>query len=434
MNILSRLATAFAASALISLLPISTAYSEISDQKRTETYQQLEILANVLTIVQENYIEDLDPETSIEGAINGMLSSLDPHSSYLTPEDFRELQDQTQGTFSGIGIEVTIKDGALTIISPIEGSPGDAAGLKANDLIMKIDGVHTSELTSEQAIKKLRGKKGSKITISIFREGWNELHDIEIVRDLISLQSVKGYFITPGLAYTRISNFQSHTTKDFKKKLISLEKEAPLHGLILDLRNNPGGLLNQAVAISDLFLDEGLIVYTKGRSQEQNMTFNATDTDANYDFPIIILVNEGTASASEIVSGALQDHKRAIIVGTRSFGKGSVQTIIPLNGGNGIKLTTAKYYTPSGRSIQEKGIAPDVEVYQQSKSDANQKTSKEIIREENLKNHFANSGNESDETDKLIKPSVQKTLDKDTQLKAAYNILKSLCLFSEFRK
>lgn len=434
MNNLSRLATAFAALGLISLLPISTAYSEISDQKRTETYQQLEILANVLTIVQENYIEDLDPETSIEGAINGMLSSLDPHSSYLTPEDFRELQDETQGTFSGIGIEVTIKDGALTIISPIEGSPGDAAGLKANDLIMKIDGVHTSELTSEQAIKKLRGKKGSKITISIFREGWNELHDIEIVRDLISLQSVKGYFITPGLAYTRISNFQSHTTKDFKKKLISLEKEAPLHGLILDLRNNPGGLLNQAVAISDLFLDEGLIVYTKGRSQEQNMTFNATDTDANYDFPIIILVNEGTASASEIVSGALQDHKRAIIVGTRSFGKGSVQTIIPLNGGNGIKLTTAKYYTPSGRSIQEKGIAPDVEVYQQSKSDANQKTSKEIIREENLKNHFANSGNEPDETDKLIEPSVQKTLDKDTQLKAAYNILKSLCLFSEFRK
>lgn len=434
MNIFSRISNPFLICSLASLLFPAILSAEISDEKRAETYEQLEILANVLTIVQENYLEDIDPKESITGAINGMLASLDPHSSYLTPEDFRELQDETQGTFSGIGIEVTIKDGVLTIISPIEGSPGDAAGLQANDLIMKINGVNTSELTSEQAIKKLRGKKGSKITISIFREGWNELRDIEIVRDIISMHSVKGYFITPGLAYTRISNFQSHTTKDFKKKLIELEQQTPIRGLILDLRNNPGGLLNQAVAISDLFLDEGLIVYTKGRTQEQNMTFNAIDTDANYDFPIIVLVNEGTASASEIVSGALQDHKRAIIVGTRSFGKGSVQTIIPLNDGNGIKLTTAKYYTPSGRSIQEKGIAPDVEVLLQKNNDKTQDNAKQVIREENLRNHFSNSSDDNDTTDKLINPQFQKTLAKDAQLKAAFNILKSLCLFSEYNK
>lgn len=412
----------------------SDVFAEISDQERANTYQQLEILANVLSIVQENYIEELDPEKGIEGAIKGMLSSLDPHSSYLTQEDFRELQDETQGSFSGIGIEVIIKNGVLTIISPIEGSPGDAAGLKANDLIMKIDGVNTSEMSSEQAIKKLRGKKGSKITISIFREGWNELHDIEIVRDIISMRSVKGYFITPGLAYTRISNFQSHTTKDYKKRLIALDQQTPIQGLILDLRNNPGGLLNQAVAISDLFLDQGLIVYTKGRTQEQNMTFHATDTDANYGFPIIVLVNEGTASAAEIVSGALQDHKRAIIVGTRSFGKGSVQTIIPLNDGNGLKLTTAKYYTPSGRSIQEKGIAPDVEVQLYEPGDTTEDSSKKIIREENLRNHFSNTAAAKDEADKFISPKMQKTLDQDEQLKAAYNILKSLCLFSEFNR
>lgn len=435
MNLLNRFYILLLCSGLL-LFSATTSQAEISQQQRAETYKQLETLANVLTILQENYIEEIDPTTTIEGAINGLLVSLDPHSSFLTSEDFKDLQDDTRGSFSGIGIEVTIKDGVLTVISPIEGTPGDRAGLKAKDLIMKIDGVHTNEMTPGQAIKKLRGPKGSKVTISVFREEWNELHDIEIVRDLISMKSVKGFHISKGLAYVRITNFQSHTTKDFKQQLVSLEKEHPLKGLIIDLRNNPGGLLNQAVSISDLFLDKGLIVYTKGRNEVQNHTFQAVETDANYEFPLIVLVNEGSASASEIVAGALQDHKRAIIVGTRTFGKGSVQTIIPLPDGRGIKLTTARYYTPDGRSIQEKGISPNVIIPLHNHTEKVEKATngKTIspIREENLKNHFRNGTSEGDVEEARILPGIRKKLEKDSQLYAAYNILKSLCLYSEF--
>lgn len=406
-------------------------FAEISQEQRAETYSQLELLASVLTILQENYIEELDPKTSIESAIKGLLLSLDPHSSFLSADDLKELQDDTQGTFSGIGIEVTIQDSQLTIISPIEGSPGEKAGLKAKDLIMKIDGVYTREMTPEQAIRKLRGTKGSKVTISIMRDEWDELHDFEIVRDIISMHSVKSFFLTPGLAYSRITNFQSHTTKDFKQELIKLEKQHPLKGLILDLRNNPGGLLNQAVSVADLFLDEGILVYTKGRIEEQNQIFQAVDTDSNYEFPIIVLVNEGSASASEIVAGALQDHKRAIIVGTKTFGKGSVQTIIPLANGTGLKMTTARYYTPSGRSIQEKGVIPNVVVKQLELSERKDGSSSKYIREKDLKNHFEND-NTADLGENILSNTIKKRLEKDTQLNSAYNILKSLNIYSEF--
>lgn len=404
--------------------------AEISQEQRAETYSQLELLASVLTILQENYIEELDPKKSIESAINGLLLSLDPHSSFLSADDLKELQDDTQGTFSGIGIEVIVQDGQLTIISPIEDTPGEKAGLKAKDIIMKINGVYTREMTPEQAIKQLRGIKGSKVTISIMRDEWDDLRDFEIVRDIISIHSVKSFFLTPGLAYSRITNFQSHTTKDFKHELINLEKQHELKGLILDLRNNPGGLLNQAVSIADLFLDEGILVYTKGRIEDQNQIFQAVDTDSNFEFPIIVLVNEGSASASEIVAGALQDHKRAIIVGTKTFGKGSVQTIIPLANGTGLKMTTARYYTPSGRSIQEKGVIPNVVVQQLEVSEKKSSSPAKYLREKDLKNHFENDSTDTGEN--VLTETIKQKLENDTQLNTAYNILKSLNIYSEF--
>ena len=343
-----------------------TAMADITQQAKEKTYKQLEIFSNVLSILQENYVEEIDAQKALDGAIQGMLFTLDPHSSYLTPEEFQDLQDETSGAFSGVGIEITVKDGVLTVVSPIEGTPADKAGIKANDQIVEIEGKKTKEISSTEAIKKLRGPKGSKVTITIQREGWNEQRPFTLTRDIIPVQSVKAYFLTPGFAYIRITNFQTHTTKDFKQEFAGLQKKQAIRGLVLDLRNNPGGLLNQAVSISDIFLQQGTIVYTKGRTEDQNMLFKAHKTSDDTTVPMVVLVNEGSASASEIVAGAIQDHKRGVIVGTRTFGKGSVQTIIPLRlegeGPAAIKLTTARYYTPNGRSIQAKGIVPDLVV------------------------------------------------------------------------
>jgi len=432
---------------LLSIFLISgTALADVSKKERDETYKQLELFANVLSLLQENYVEKVDTKSLIEGAINGLLLSLDPHSSYLKPESFQDLKDETQGSFTGIGIEITMRNGILTVVSPIEGTPADQAGLKAKDMIVKINGEPTKDMSPMDAIKKLRGPKGTKITISIHRQGWTNLKDFTLVRDTIPIHSVKSFFLEPGLAYTRITNFQSQTTADYKKALKTMNAVHPIKGLILDLRNNPGGLLNQAVGISDLFINSGLIVYTKGRTEEQNMTFKAHDTGNDPRYPLIVLVNEGSASASEIVAGALQDHKRAIIVGTQTFGKGSVQTIIPLPDGAGLRLTTARYYTPSGRSIQEKGITPDVEVpfvsYDLKKEE--KKNDSDYIREVDLKHHFKfkDSGSQKDKahSPKLspeeIKQNnmVKERLDKDNQLRSALNILKSLELFTEYRQ
>jgi carboxyl-terminal processing protease len=424
----------------------SSAVADISQKEREETYKQLELFANILSMLQENYVEPINTKDLIEGAINGLLLSLDPHSSYLSPANFQELKDETQGSFTGIGIEITIRDNILTVVSPIEGTPAEQAGLKAKDMIVKIDGESTKDMNPVDAIKKLRGPKGSKVTVSIHREGWNTLKDFTLVRDIIPIQSVKSFFLEPGLAYTRITNFQNQTTADYKKALRDLEAVHPIKGLILDLRNNPGGLLNQAVSIADLFIDEGLIVFTKGRTAEQNMTFKAHETGGERKYPMVVLVNEGSASASEIVAGALQDHKRAIIVGTQTFGKGSVQTIVPLPDGAGLRLTTARYYTPSGRSIQEKGITPDVEVAftPYDPKDEEKKGDTDLIREVDLKHHFkfkdtpqkkavSNSEKLSPETIKHNN-DIKDRLHKDNQLRSALNILKSLDLYSEFKQ
>jgi carboxyl-terminal processing protease len=418
----------------------------ITQDQREATYRQLEIFSNVLSILQENYIEEINADETIEGAISGMLLSLDPHSSYLTAEDFDELQEETRGNFSGIGIEITVRDGILTIISPIEGTPADQAGLQAKDLIVKINGEATKNMPSMEAIKELRGPKGSEVTVSIYRDGWQELKEFTIVRDLISLHSVNGLFLEPGFAYVRITNFQGQTTKDVKNLLTELEEKNHIKGLILDLRNNPGGLLDQAISISDIFLEEGLVVYTKGRIQEQNMTFQASANNGKNLYPLVILVNEGSASASEIVAGAIQDHKRGVIVGTQTFGKGSVQTILPMPGGSGLRLTTARYFTPNGRSIQATGILPDVEVphipyVKQQKEDH---VLPNFVREANLKNHILNRDqqadkstksphNTSDDASRQERKTAENRLKKDNQLRTALNILKSLNLYTEYR-
>jgi len=412
----------------------TSAGAEITQQERETTYKQLEIFSNVLSILQENYVEEIDTEEVLNGAVRGLLFSLDPHSSYLPPDNFKELQEETRGSFSGIGIEVTIKNDLLTIVSPIADTPADRAGLKANDLIIEINGTKSKNMGPYEAIKQLRGTPGTEVTISIHREGWKSLKDFTITRELIPLQSVKAEFLSPGFVYVRITNFQSHTFRDFKTKLQKLKKKHPIDGMVLDLRNNPGGLFLQSVSISDYFLDDGLIVYTKGRRKDQNTTFNAHSTGEEKLYPLVVLVNEGSASASEIVAGAIQAHKRGIIVGTQTFGKGSVQTIIPLPDGAGLRMTTARYYTPDNRSIQALGITPDVVVpFVPCAPPAKEKKKRKFIKEINLKNHLLSSDAKKEVTENDMDTKLEKRLLNDNQLRSAYNILKSLNLFSEFR-
>lgn len=409
---------------------------EISQEERQKTYQQLETFANILSLLQDNYVDEIDSTAIINGAIRGLLYSLDPHSAYLEPEELKELQEETQGQFSGIGIEITIKDNILSIISPIEGTPADLAGLKAKDIIVEINGEKTKEMGATEAVKRLRGAKGSEVTISVYREGWSELKSFTLIRDIIPLQSVRAFFLAPGFAYSRITNFQSHTTDDYVEAINALAQKGEIQGLILDLRNNPGGLLNQAVSLADAFLKDGLIVYTKGRTEDQNMSFKAHKAAEDYIYPLVVLVNEGSASASEIVAGAIQDHKRGILVGTRTFGKGSVQTIIPLPGGAGLRLTTARYFTPAGKSIQAQGIAPDVEVPFVAivPPDEEKINGKPELREEDLKNHIRGDEGEQPLTETIDEDDYQKKLEEDNQLRTALNILKSLKLYSQFDK
>ena len=324
-------------------------------------YQSLETFANILAIVQRNYVKEVETEKLITGAIEGMLGSLDPHSSYLTEDAYRELQTETEGRFGGLGLEITVRNGVLTVISPIEGTPAARAGVQPGDQVVGIDDRSTEELGLADAVKRLRGPKGSSVTISVRREGQEKLLKFTIVRDVIEISSVRAHVLESGFLYARIAQFQDRTSENLRA---ALAKEQPggesIKGFVLDLRNNPGGLLNQAVGVSDLFLDSGLIVYTNGRQDQQKQKFSASRENSRTGFPMVVLVNGGSASASEIVAGALQDHKRALILGTKTFGKGSVQTILPLGGRSALRLTTAEYFTPNGRSIHDIGIQPDI--------------------------------------------------------------------------
>jgi carboxyl-terminal processing protease len=329
-----------------------------------DTYQELDTFASVLAIVQKNYVEPVTTKKLIDGAISGMLASLDPHSAYLTPDLYRDLEVETRGSFGGLGIEITIKNGALTVVAPIEDTPAYHAGIKAGDQIIKIDDDFTKDMSLTDAVKRMRGPKGSKIKLTLHRNGVPELFTVSLARDVIRIQSVKSKMLPDGYGYIRVTTFQENTGEGVEKAIDEFEAKdhGKVKGLVFDLRDNPGGLLNQAVKVSDDFLDGGLIVYTQGREENQQQKYFSHKKKDFVDYPMVVIVNGGSASASEIVAGALQDSKRAVILGTQTFGKGSVQTILPLDDHSALRLTTARYYTPAGRSIQAVGITPDVDV------------------------------------------------------------------------
>ena len=325
-------------------------------------YEDLKVLTDVIGYIQKDYVEETKSKDLVYGAIKGMLETLDPHSAFMPPNMYKETQEETKGRFEGLGIEITMKDGVLTVVSPIEDTPAYKAGILAGDQILKINGESTKNLTLMDSVKRLRGPRGTKVTITIMREGFTKPKDYTLVRDVIPIRSVRHELLEKHYGYIRISQFQEKTDADFEKAMKTLEEESKgtLKGLILDLRNNPGGLLDQAIKISDRFIDSGLICSVEGRKEEQKMKFYAHPDGNLARYPLVVLVNGGSASGAEIVAGAIQDQGRGILVGTQTFGKGSVQTIIPLKDGSGLRLTTARYYTPSGRSIQAKGIVPDI--------------------------------------------------------------------------
>lgn len=357
----------------------------------SDPYVGLESFTSVLAVVQRNYVEEVATQKLVDGAINGMLNALDPHSSYLTPESYKELQVDTEGSFGGLGIEITLRDGLLTVVAPIEDTPAYRAGVKAGDQIIKIESELTKDMSLVDAVKKMRGPKGSKIGISVRREGTPRLLDFTLTREVIKVQSVKAKSLEKGYGYIRLTQFQDRSGADLEGALQKLTQEnGSLAGLVLDLRNDPGGLLSQAVRVSDLFLDSGLVVYTEGRLDNQKQKYFA-HPGGQAELPLVVLVNGGSASASEIVAGALQDHGRAVIVGTKTFGKGSVQTILPMENGAALRLTTAMYFTPSGRSIQVTGITPDIMVENLTAEQITAREQREI-REENLRGHFNRPG------------------------------------------
>src|SRR6266850_6320952 len=329
--------------------------------EQAATYENLRLFTEVLSIIQSQYVDELPPKEIIYSAIKGTLRGLDQHSSFLDPEMYREMQVETSGSFGGVGIEITLRDDVLTVVAPIEGTPAYRAGIQPGDRIVKIEGISTKDMQLTDAVKRMRGKPGSKITITIMREGWAEPKDFDIVREQIRIQSVKNAELEPGIEYIRLRQFQEQTGNDIETALEKYSKGKQIAGLVLDRRNNQSGLLTATDEVAQKFLDPGkLIVYTEGRVRNQNMRFQASGKHVYSDFPMVVLVNQGSASASEIVAGALQDWGRAVVLGTQSFGKGSVQTIIPLSDGSGLRLTTAKYYTPNGRTIHGKGITPDI--------------------------------------------------------------------------
>ncbi len=403
-----------------------------------EVYKNIEIFTEVLREIEKNYVEPEDPQKLIYGAIKGMIESLDPHSSFMTKEEHKELMMETRGSFMGIGIEITIRDRVLTVVSPIEGTPAYIAGVKAGDKIVRIEGKSTKDMTMLEAVKMIRGPKGTKVNLTIIRNETEKPLEYSITRDVIPLRSVRHHLLKPDIGYVRISNFQSQTDKDLLSALEKLEKNRKLRGLILDLRNNPGGLLSQAIKVSDIFLNEGVIVSTKGRNTLQDIEATARKNKKSINYPIIILVNSGSASAAEIVAGALQDNKRALILGTRTFGKGSVQTILPLSDGSGLRLTTARYYTPSGKSIQSSGIMPDIELSFIPPTKNDDKEKPKFLREEDLKGHMTwENGDDKGATEKAKEPEkdqrVRELLEDDNQVRHALQLLQTWNIFSHIK-
>lgn len=411
-----------------------------------DRYQELQLFTKVLNIVQRYYVEDVDVRKLLEGGIKGMLKELDPHTNYLPPDIYKEFESETSGEFGGLGIEITVRKGLLTIISPIEDTPAWKAGLQAGDIVVAIDGHPTKGLSLVESAQLMRGKIGDSVKLQILREGFEDPREFKIVRGTVKLKSVKYTDLGEGYAYARLTSFIENTSDDLKKELKAHQKKhKDFKGLIVDLRRNPGGLLDQAVKVSDLFLEEGVIVSTMGRDEKQKDVMYAQKKDTLTGFPIIVLINEYSASASEIVAGALQDNKRALIMGHRSFGKGSVQSVIKLGDGSGLKLTVARYYTPSGRSIQAEGIKPDVNV-DPLDSEIIEKavTQSRVTREKDIDGHLEGQDEEKPQPedtflawrakvkDKKNPTPKEKLLSSDYQVLQAYNYLKAWGVMKTF--
>jgi carboxyl-terminal processing protease len=439
-------------------------YGELK-KSSDETYEGLKLFSDVISEIEKNYVEPVNTKDLIQNAIEGMVQGLDPHSSFLPPEAYEDLQSETKGEFGGIGIVITQRDGNLTVISPIEGTPAYKAGVLAQDIIIKVDGVPTKGMMLWEAVKKMRGEPGSTVEITIFRKGATGPLEFKLVRDVIPLDSVRSLTVKPGYGYLWITNFRENTDTEVIDALKKLEKEnSSLKGLILDLRDNPGGLLDQAVKVSDIFLESGAIVSIKGRDESQAEIYNAHADSSEGKYPIVLLINGGSASASEIVAGALQDNHRALLLGTTSFGKGSVQTVKPLRDGCALKYTIALYYTPSGRSIQAEGIKPDLTVKRQLlDEDAKDGIDANLIKEQDLQNHLEkdqkaeesevinqlipeeNDKKEGDDSEKedvmRLRDAVYEHSDKapevlmrDSQVNRAYEILKGYEIFHGLTK
>ncbi len=409
------------------------AISQIDRKTKDDLYSQIELFSYTLTTIQADYVEKLEPKDLIYGSLKGMLNTLDPHSQFLDPEEYKELKTETQGKFGGLGIEISIRDGLLTIISPIEGTPAWDAGIQAGDRIVKIEGELTRNITLGEAVKKLRGEPNTEINITILREKTFEIKDYKITRKIIHIQDVKyPQILTDNIAYLRLAEFREDSAKEFRKALDDLKKQGA-DSLILDLRNNPGGLLNVAIKITEEFLPEGkLIVSTKGRHEAQNTESRSTNTNHLIDWPMVILINEGSASGSEILAGALKDNKRAIILGTQSFGKGSVQSVIPLPDGSGLRLTTAKYFTPSGVCIHGIGITPDIVLEKIEPPKVEKKETEKKVDKifEDVKKMDEKDVQEDDQAKKDKK--VTDRLLADNQIQSAISVLKGIRVFKKY--
>jgi carboxyl-terminal processing protease len=426
--------------AFLSIFIISSQRHSSAEGKGSD-YESIELFTDVMAIIKKSYVEDVDTKKLVYGAINGMLSSLDPHSSFMSPDTYKEMKIDTKGAFGGLGIEISVKDGVLTVISPIEDTPAFKAGIKSGDMILKIDDKFTKDLNINDAVKRMRGPKGTKVILTIMREGFEKPNEFSLVRDIIQVKSVRSNLMDSGYGYVRIAQFQEKTDEDLSKALKTMKEEnkGELKGLVLDMRNDPGGLLDQAVKVADHFVPEGqMIVYTEGREKDSKMQFLAKKGGKEPNYPIVVLINGGSASASEIVAGALQDHKRAIILGTQSFGKGSVQTIIPLSDDSGLRLTTARYYTPKGRSIQAKGITPDITVEAVELPKKTGKKDLMHLSEKDLENHFESDdktgaadvkkdekkNDKKDEKTEKIPQKLEERLKNDYQVLRALDLLK----------
>lgn len=409
----------------ISIGGSALAEKEPGGDVNTIPFEGLKTFSEVYGRIRQDYVEPVTDDKLLEDAIRGMLTGLDPHSAYLDKEQYNELKVGTTGQFGGLGIEVGMENGFVKVISPIDDTPAQKAGVKAGDLIIRLDDKPVKGMSLNDAVKLMRGEPGSPIVLTIVREGVEQPLKIKLVRDIIKVKSVKSKMLDEGYGYVRITSFQSKTGDNMLEAIGELRRNGDLKGLVLDLRNNPGGVLNAAVAVSDAFLEEGLIVYTDGRVEDSKMRFSATPSDVLNGAPIVVLINSGSASASEIVAGALQDHKRAIIMGEKTFGKGSVQTILPTSNGGAVKLTTARYYTPSGRSIQAEGISPDVPI-SKVKLEAAAQSEFAPIKEADLVNHLENNKSPKKEDAKSPEEKEEALALQDYPLNEALNLLKGI--------